>query len=93
MRTSQFFVQTVNKKPTDAEIISHKLMIRAGLIRKLASGIYAYLLRGLKVLRQVEAVIRQVTKLANYRLLKYSGIHLDSSNTIGVNDIIMRVFI
>ena len=59
MRASQLFIQTIKEKPTDAEIISHQLMIRAGLIRKLASGIYSYLPMGLRVLRKVEHIIRQ----------------------------------
>ena len=59
MRTSQFPLSTVKETPADAEIASHKLMIRAGLIRKLASGLYTWLPLGLRVLRKVEQVIRQ----------------------------------
>jgi len=58
MRTSQFPLNTVKETPADAEIASHKLMIRAGLIRKLASGLYTWLPLGLKVLRKVEAITR-----------------------------------
>jgi prolyl-tRNA synthetase len=59
MRTSQFPLQTIKETPSDAEVISHQLMLRAGLIRKLASGLYTWLPLGLKVLRKVEAIIRE----------------------------------
>ena len=59
MRTSQFPLSTVKETPADAEIASHKLMIRAGLIRKLASGLYTWLPLGLRVLRKVEKITRQ----------------------------------
>ena len=56
MRTSQFPLSTVKEIPADAEIASHKLMIRAGLIRKLAAGVYNWLPLGLRVLRKVERI-------------------------------------
>ncbi|MDD5034463.1 MAG: proline--tRNA ligase [Methylococcaceae bacterium] len=59
MRTSQFPLNTLKETPADAEVISHKLMLRAGLIRKLAAGLYIWLPLGLKVLRKVERVIRE----------------------------------
>lgn len=59
MRTSQFPLNTVKETPADAEIASHKLMIRAGLIRKLAAGIYIWLPLGLRVLRKVEQITRE----------------------------------
>lgn len=59
MRTSQFPLSTVKETPADAEIASHKLMIRTGLIRKLASGLYTWLPLGLRVLRKVEQITRQ----------------------------------
>jgi prolyl-tRNA synthetase len=59
MRTSQFPLNTVKETPADAEIASHKLMIRAGLIRKLASGLYTWLPLGLRVLRKVERITRK----------------------------------
>lgn len=59
MRTSQFPLSTVKEIPADAEIASHKLMIRAGLIRKLAAGIYTWLPLGLRVLRKVERITRE----------------------------------
>jgi prolyl-tRNA synthetase len=58
MRTSSFPLNTVKETPSDAEIISHQLMIRAGLIRKLASGLYTWLPLGLRVLRKVERIVR-----------------------------------
>lgn len=59
MRTSHFLVATLKETPADAEIISHRLMLRAGLIRKLSSGLYTWLPLGLRVLRKVEAVVRE----------------------------------
>ncbi len=59
MRTSQFPLNTVKETPADAEIISHQLMIRAGLIRKLAAGLYNWLPLGLRVLRKVETIVRE----------------------------------
>ena len=58
MRTSQFPLNTLKETPTDAEITSHQLMLRAGLIRKLASGLYTWLPLGLRVLRKVETIVR-----------------------------------
>jgi prolyl-tRNA synthetase len=59
MRTSQFLLATVKETPSDAEIISHKLMLRAGMIRKLAAGLYTWLPLGLRVLRKVERIVRE----------------------------------
>ena len=59
MRASQWFISTQKETPVDAEIISHQLMLRAGMIRKLGSGLYSWLPLGLKVLRRVEAVVRE----------------------------------
>ncbi|WP_407275470.1 proline--tRNA ligase [Halothiobacillus sp. DCM-1] len=59
MRTSQFPLTTLKETPTEAEIVSHQLMLRAGLIRRLASGLYTWTPLGLRVLRKVEAVIRE----------------------------------
>jgi len=59
MKTSQLLIATTRETPTDAEIISHQLMLRAGLIRRLAGGLYTWLPLGLKVLRKVETIIRQ----------------------------------
>ena len=59
MRTSNFLIATQKETPADAEVISHQLMLRAGLIRKLASGLYTWLPLGLRVLRKVEHIVRQ----------------------------------
>ena len=59
MKASQFFIRTLKEAPADAEIVSHKLMMRAGLIRKLSAGIYNYMPMGLKVIRKVEGIIRE----------------------------------
>ncbi len=58
MRTSQYVIATLKETPADAEVISHQLMLRAGLIRKLAAGLYSWLPLGLRVLRKVEAIVR-----------------------------------
>ena len=58
MRASQFFIATQKEAPIDAELISHKLMIRAGLIKKLGSGLYSWMPLGLRVLRKVENIVR-----------------------------------
>ena len=59
MRTSAFPLQTVKETPADAEIASHRLMLRAGMIRKLAAGLYTWLPLGLRVLRKVERIVRE----------------------------------
>ncbi len=59
MRASKFFISTVKEAPNDAEVVSHKLMIRAGMIKRLSAGIYSYLPMGLRVIRKVEAIIRE----------------------------------
>ncbi len=58
MRASRFFVSTLKEAPSDAEIISHQLMMRSGMIKRLGSGIYTYMPMGLRVIRKVEAIIR-----------------------------------
>jgi prolyl-tRNA synthetase len=59
MKATQTFLATLKEAPSDAEIVSHQLMVRAGLIRKLSAGIYNYLPLGLKVIRKVENIIRE----------------------------------
>ena len=59
MKASQFFISTLKEAPSDAEIVSHQLMIRAGLIKKLGAGIYNYMPMGLRVIRKVEAIVRE----------------------------------
>jgi prolyl-tRNA synthetase len=59
MKASQFFVSTLKEAPADAEVVSHRLMLRAGMIKRLGSGIYSYMPMGLRVIRKVEAIIRK----------------------------------
>jgi len=59
MRASRYFLATLKEAPSDAELISHKLMVRAGLIRRLAGGIYTWMPLGLRVVRKVEAIVRE----------------------------------
>jgi prolyl-tRNA synthetase len=59
MRASQFFISTIKEAPNDAEVVSHKLMIRAGMIKRLSAGIYNYMPLGLRVIRKVEGIIRE----------------------------------
>ena len=58
MRYSRMFIPTLRDAPSDAEVVSHKLMIRAGYIRKLAAGVYTYLPLCLRVLRKIEQIVR-----------------------------------
>ncbi len=59
MKASQFFISTLKEAPADAEVVSHQLMLRAGLIKKLGAGIYSYMPMGLRVIRKVEAIVRE----------------------------------
>jgi prolyl-tRNA synthetase len=59
MRASQFFISTLKEAPADAEVVSHKLMLRAGMIKKLGAGIYTLMPMGLRVVRKVEAIVRE----------------------------------
>lgn len=59
MRTSQYLLSTLKETPADAEVISHQLMLRAGMIRKLASGLYTWMPTGLRVLKKVENIVRE----------------------------------
>ncbi|WP_439892206.1 proline--tRNA ligase [Ralstonia sp. 25C] len=59
MKASQFFISTLKEAPADAEIVSHKLMMRAGMIKKLGAGLYTYMPVGLRVIRKVEQIVRE----------------------------------
>lgn len=59
MKASRFFIATLKEAPADAEIVSHKLMIRSGMIRRAAGGIYSYMPLGLRSIRKVEAIVRE----------------------------------
>jgi len=64
MKASRFFVATLKEAPADAEIVSHQLMLRAGLIKRASAGIYSYMPMGLRVIRKVEAIIREEMEVA-----------------------------
>ncbi|MGZ5155225.1 MAG: proline--tRNA ligase [Caldimonas sp.] len=59
MKASQFFISTLKEAPADAEVASHRLMLRAGFIKRLSAGIYTYMPMGLRVLRKIEAIVRE----------------------------------
>ena len=59
MRYSKYFLPTLREVPADAEVISHQLMLRAGMVRRIAAGIYDILPMGLRVIRKVENIIRE----------------------------------
>ena len=59
MKASQFFIATLKEAPSDAEIVSHQLMVRAGMIKRLGAGIYSFMPMGLRVIRKVEAIVRE----------------------------------
>lgn len=59
MKASSFFIATLKEAPADAEVVSHQLMVRAGMIKRLSAGIYNYMPMGLRVIRKVEAIIRE----------------------------------
>lgn len=59
MKASQFFISTLREAPAEAELISHQLMLRAGLIKRIASGLYSWMPMGLRVVRKVEAIVRE----------------------------------
>jgi prolyl-tRNA synthetase len=59
MKASQFFISTLKEAPADAEVVSHQLMLRAGFIKRLSAGIYSYMPMGLRVIRKVEAIVRE----------------------------------
>ena len=65
MRTSQYLLSTLKETPSDAVVISHQLMLRAGMTRKLASGLYTWLPMGLRVLRKAEAIVRAIAAHAS----------------------------
>ena len=59
MRSSQFFMPTLRENPTEAQIVSHRLMLRAGMVRQASAGIYSWLPMGYKVLRNIEQIVRE----------------------------------
>ena len=59
MRLTQYFLPTIKENPTEAQIVSHRLMLRAGMVRQSSAGIYSWLPLGLRVLRKVETIVRE----------------------------------
>ncbi|MBW1644968.1 MAG: proline--tRNA ligase, partial [Deltaproteobacteria bacterium] len=74
MRFSRMYLPTLKEEPAEAEVVSHKLMLRAGMIRKLAAGIYSYLPLGLMAVRNVEAIIREEMARAGAQELLLPGV-------------------
>ena len=74
MRMSQLFIPTLREVPADAEVISHQLMLRAGMIRKLTSGIYSYLPLGLRVLKKIEQIVREEMNSAGAQEVLLPGV-------------------
>ena len=74
MRTSKLLLATLKETPTDAEVISHKLMLRAGLIRGVAAGIYSWLPMGMRVLNKVEAIVREEMDRAGAQQVLLPGV-------------------
>jgi len=75
MRASQFHISTSKETPADAEIVSHQLMLRAGLIRRLASGLYSWMPMGLRVIRKIENIVREEMDRAGAVELLMPGFH------------------
>ena len=74
MKMSRMYLPTLREVPSDAEVISHQLLLRAGLIRKLVSGVYSYLPLGKRVLAKIERVIREEMDAANSQEVLMSAI-------------------
>ena len=74
MRTSQLLLPTLKEDPVDTAVISHKLMLRAVMIRQLASGLYTWLPLGLRVLMKVEQIVREEMDLAGAQEILMSGV-------------------
>ena len=74
MRTSELLFPTLREDPADTVVISHKLMLRAGMIRQLASGLYTWLPLGLRVLRRVENIVREEMDRAGAQEILMSGV-------------------
>ena len=75
MRTTQHLLATLKEVPADAEIVSHRLMLRAGLIRRTAAGIYSWLPVGKRVLNKVEAIVREEMDRAGAQEVLMPGVH------------------
>ena len=96
MRASRFFISTLKEAPSDAEIVSHKLMMRAGMIKRLGSGIYTYMPVGLRVIRKVEAIVREEMNRAGgiellMRLVQPAELWQETGRWDKMGDELMRV--
>ena len=74
MRTTETLLATLREAPADAEVVSHQLLLRAGMIRKSAAGIYNWLPLGLRVLRKVEAIVREEMDASGAQEVLLSGV-------------------
>ena len=94
MRWTQALIPTLNEDPQDAEVISHKLMVRGGLIRKLFSGAYSYLPLGVRVLANIKAIIREELNAAGAQEVLLPAIHpTDLWKKTGRYDLIGEVLV
>ena len=66
MRFSNCYIPTLKESPADAEVISHKLLLRAGMVRRLTSGMYTYLPLGLRVIEKISRIVREEMAVANF---------------------------
>ena len=80
MRTSQFLLSTLKETPSDAVVISHQLMLRSGMIRKLTAGIYTWTPLGWRVLKKVERIVREEMDRAGYLELLMPAVQLPASS-------------
>ncbi|MGO1468567.1 MAG: proline--tRNA ligase, partial [Tissierella sp.] len=74
MKMSKMYMPTLKEDPSEAEIVSHKLLLRAGMIRRLVSGIYSYLPLGYRVIRKVEQIVREEMDRAGSQELLMSAV-------------------
>ena len=69
MRFSACYIPTLKESPADAEVVSHKLLLRAGMVRRLTSGLYTYLPLGLRVMEKISRIVREEVNAADYQEL------------------------
>ena len=79
---SKVFLPTLKDAPQDAEVISHQLMLRSGMIRKVTSGIYTWLPIGLKVLRKVENIVREEMDASGAQAVSYTHLTLPTNREV-----------
>ena len=97
MRFSKAYIKTLKETPKEAEIASHKLMLRAGMIKKLASGIYAYLPLGYRTIKKIENIVREeMDRAGALELLMpvvQGGFMADDVDTGGLPRLILKTFL